>query len=366
MNNLLLMHIILLFAGAFLFNYYMIPKIRSVLRYKLIMEKPNGRSSHKMPTPSLGGIAIYLAIMISFYFTHKFDYNNLTFAIIPGLSVLFVGGLKDDLVVLGPFAKLFIQVIAAVFLAWHLQFRLYDLHGFMGIENIPPWLSILISVLIITSVINCINLIDGIDGLAATLSIIMFSVFGALFYMAGIVFLMLNCIIMVGSLLAFLRFNLSKTKKIFMGDTGAFVVGFMLGVMAVSFLALDNPTLEKLPFLPENLAYVVAAVLCIPLYDSIRVFFVRIIKKHNPFSGDRNHIHHIIIDTFAISHRRASFFIGIFTFLIIIIFVFLAMRESQWYLFSIFILLIFVFTLFFYLLSKRRKRYNRENNKNTR
>ncbi|MFO7789324.1 MAG: MraY family glycosyltransferase [Bacteroidales bacterium] len=363
MNNLIL-HILLLFIGSLGFCYIIIPQIRGVVRYKRLMDAPNGRSSHIIPTPSLGGIAIYLAIIISFYFSHTFDDNNLIFGITPGLSLLFIGGLKDDLVVLGPYAKLVLQIAAALFLIFHLQFRVNSLHGFMGIESLSPWFSAVIVILIITSVINSMNLIDGIDGLAATLGIIMFAVFGVLFYVAEEMFLMLTCVVMVGSLIAFLRYNLSVNHKIFMGDTGTFVIGFMLGIMAVSFLALDIETLKKLPFRHENLPFVLAAVLCIPLYDSIRIFIVRVVNKQNPFYADRNHIHHLLIDTFRISHRRASFFIGVTGFLLMILFAFLAMRANQWYLLGLFIFVILTSTFFFYFLSRRRKIYKKRKNSN--
>lgn len=361
----LTLHIILLFAGSLVLGLYLIPKIRGVVRYKRLMDNPNGRSSHKSPTPSLGGIAIFLTLILSFYFTHKFDDDNLIFAILPGLTLMFIGGLKDDLVILGPFAKIILQVGSALFLAWHLQWKLNSFHGFIGIESISPWLSIVIIVLIIVSVINIINLIDGIDGLAATMGVIMFTVLGVVFYVINIMFLMLTCVVLVGSIIAFLFYNLSKKqeKKIFMGDTGAFVIGFMLGVMVVSFLSLSNDTLANLPFHTENLPYVAAAILGIPLYDSIRVFLLRVCKKQNPFKADRNHIHHVIIDRFGISHRRTSFVLGVINFLIIILFTYLAMRKSQWYMFAVFLGMVIIFTMVLYLFSRRRTINNKRKNK---
>ncbi len=356
----------LIFAGSLALGLYLIPKIRGVVRYKHLMDNPNGRSSHQQPTPSLGGIAIFLTIIISFYFTHEYDEKKLIFAILPGLTLLFVGGLKDDLVVLGPLAKVVLQVGAALFLAFHLQWKLNSLHGFMGIENISPWFSGILIVLIIVVIINIINLIDGIDGLATTMGIIMFTVFGILFYIVDAMFLMLTCVVMVGSLIAFLYYNISKNPKlkIFMGDTGAFVIGFMLSVMTVSLLSLDAETLNKLPWQLENLPFVIAAILCIPLYDAVRVFTLRIIQKRNPFCADKNHIHHVLIDKFGISHRRTSFFLGLISFLIIMLFIFLAMQQSQWYLLIIFIVLMLAFTFFLYYLSSQ-KRCNNKKSKNS-
>jgi UDP-N-acetylmuramyl pentapeptide phosphotransferase/UDP-N-acetylglucosamine-1-phosphate transferase len=292
--------------------------------------------------------------MLSFYFTQPYDETGAAMSIIPGLTILFIIGLKDDLVVLSPFSKLLAQIAAALFLVFHYQNNIETLHGFMGVENMSNYVAAIIGVLVVVAVINAINLIDGIDGLAATVGIVMCSVFGFLFYIAEQQFLMLTCVVMIGTLLAFLRFNLSKDKKIFMGDTGSMIVGFIIGLMAVRLMALDIDTLSKLPFNYENLPYVVAATLIIPLFDTARIFFIRIMKRKSPFSPDRNHIHHLIIDYFQVSHRRASFYIGVANFLFVSLFAFLAMRTTQWELLFIFLGVILLAIVFFFILNRPR------------
>lgn len=305
---------ILLFIASLAISYFLVGKIRDVVIYKELLDSPNERSSHEASTPNLGGMAFYIILMLSFYFTQPYDTANTVMSIIPGLTILFIVGLKDDMVVLAPLSKLFAQIAAAGFLVFHYKLNIETLNGFMGIEEMPAYIAAPLGVLIVVSVINAVNLIDGIDGLATTVGIVMFSVFGSLFYLAANYFLMMTCIVMIGSLLAFLRFNLSPTKKIFMGDTGSMILGFMLGLMTVRLLALDSKTLSELPFQYENLPFVVAAILIIPLFDTVRVFTVRILKKKSPFSADRSHIHHLIIDYYKISHRRASFYIGLLIF----------------------------------------------------
>ena len=344
----------ILFTSSLLISYYLIGKVRAVVIFKELLDNPNERSSHAASTPNLGGIVFFIVLMLSFYFTSPYDTSDTVTSIIPGLTILFIVGLKDDLVVLAPLSKLIAQIAAALFLVFHFKLNIENLHGFMGIENMPSYIAAPIGVLIVVSIINAINLIDGIDGLASTVGIIMFAVFAGLFYFAGNLFLVLTCVVMIGTLLAFLRFNLSQTKKIFMGDTGSMIIGFMLGLMTVRLLALDVEKLAKLPFHYENLPFVVAAILIIPLFDTARVFTVRILKKKSPFSPDRSHIHHLIIDYYKISHRRASFFIGVANFLFIALFSFLAMRTNQWVMLAILLQVIFGAVVFFFVLNRPR------------
>jgi len=343
-----------LLIGAFAVTYYLMPKIRGIVLFKQLMDNPNERSSHTQATPNLGGIAFFIVLMLSFYFTQPFDETGAVMSMIPGLTILFIVGLKDDLVVLAPLSKLISQIAAALFLVFHYQYNIETLHGFMGIEGISIYVTVPAAVLIMVSIINAVNLIDGIDGLAATVGIIMFTVFAGLFYFAENLFLVLTCLVMIGSLFAFLRFNLSKTRKIFMGDTGSMIIGFMLGLMTVRLLALDVEKLAQLPFHYENLPFVVAAILIIPLFDTARVFTLRILKKKSPFAPDRTHIHHLIIDYYQISHRRASFYIGVANFLVVMLFAFLAMRTSQWVMLAIFLHVILGGIVFFFVLNRPR------------
>lgn len=350
----LLIHSILLVLGAFLVTYYLMPKIIIISEFKNLHSSPNERSSHVKSTPNIGGSAFFIVLMLSFYFSEQFDDKKIVMSIIPSLTILFIAGLKDDLVVLAPLSKLIAQIAAALFLVFHYQYNIESLHGFMGIEGISIYITVPVAVLIVVSIINAVNLIDGIDGLAATVGIIMFTVFASLFYLADNYFLMLTCLVMIGSLFAFLRFNLSKTQKIFMGDTGSMIIGFMLGLMTVRLLAMDVEKLAQLPFYYENLPFVVAAILIIPLFDTARVFTLRILKKKSPFAPDRTHIHHLIIDYYQISHRRASFYIGVANFLFIAFFSFLAMRTNQWVMLAILLHVIFGAVVFFFVLNRPR------------
>jgi UDP-N-acetylmuramyl pentapeptide phosphotransferase/UDP-N-acetylglucosamine-1-phosphate transferase len=160
------------------------------------------------------------------------------------------------------------------------------------------------------AIINAFNLIDGIDGLASSIGIVAFSGFSVVFFFAERYFFGLTSLVMVGILTGFLFFNLSTRNKIFMGDTGSMLIGFMVGVMSIRFLALDGSSLSRLPFNAIDVPIVLASFIIIPMFDSARVFTIRAINRKNPFSADRNHLHHVLIDAYKISHRKASFYIA--------------------------------------------------------
>lgn len=313
--------------------------------------------------------------MLSFYFLAPFDDTDITISLIPGLTIIFILGLKDDLIVLAPLTKLIGQLLAAVFLVFHYRFSIESLHGFMGIEEMTQVIAMPLAVLIMIAVMNAINLIDGIDGLAATISLIIFTMFGYAFHLTNNPYLVLLCITMIGTLVGFLYYNLNKKceKKTFMGDTGSMILGFLIAALSIRFLALDSTSLKALPINIENLPIVVVVILIVPFFDTGRVFILRIMKKKSPFQPDRNHIHHILIDRLKISHRRASFFIGLTHFGIVLLFGYLAVNTSQGELLIVFALVILAAIIFFFLLNnpdylrltkkKTMKYFQNKNNK---
>lgn len=356
-NNYLLLVILLL--GSFIVTYIVMPKIIGVATYKRLMDNPNERSSHMQMTPSLGGIAFYIVLVLGMYFTQQFDTYKISMSLVPGFLILFVIGLKDDLVVLSPITKLGAQIVSCIFVLAHPAFQIDHLHGFLGFEHINLFVAFPLSLFIMIAIINAYNLIDGIDGLASTVGIVIFTIYGILFYMTGLLFFAGISALMVGSLLAFLRFNLSTTKKIFMGDTGSLLIGFVIAVMTIRFFSIDTQYLKKLPIQLENLPLLVMAILVVPFFDTTRVFTIRLLNKRGPFSPDRNHIHHILIDYLNLSHRRASFFIGVVNFLFIAIFFLLCANAGNIKLLILMVVCVLLFVYFFYRINFSYKNLRR-------
>ncbi len=349
MNIWQVIEFVALFFGGFTLTFLLMPKIIGVAKYRRLTDAPISRSSHTVLTPRLGGIAFYIVVMISLYFLKKYDVSDVAYSITPALLILFIIGLKDDLTVLTALTKLISQIIAVGFILMNPAFQITELNGFLNIEEVNGWYTFPISAFIMIAIINAYNLIDGIDGLATTIGIIIFFMLGLMFNRLEMTFFFGISLVMIASLLAFLRFNLSSThKKIFMGDTGSLIVGLIIAFSVIRLFAVPQSILKTLPFQLENLPLIVLAILVVPFFDTARVFTIRIINKKGPFSPDRNHIHHLLIDYLKLSHRRASFFVGVFNFTFIVIFVFLGTVIGNWKLLLIFITFAIIFVYFFY------------------
>jgi UDP-GlcNAc:undecaprenyl-phosphate/decaprenyl-phosphate GlcNAc-1-phosphate transferase len=298
---------------SFIICYLMIPKLIGVSRYKKLMDNPNSRSSHVNNTPTLGGIAFYISLILCLFIIQwlGFDVGNISFNIMASVTILFIAGLKDDLVVISPGAKIISQLIAVTFILLNPEIYIINLHGFLGLTEIPFAFTIIFSYLLVLSIINAFNLIDGIDGLASMLGIVIFSVFSLVFYNLQLYYYFLLSLVSIGFLIAFLRYNLSLKNKIFMGDTGSMIVGFLIGIMTLRFLALNTVQLQEIYIQPANIILLVLSVLFILFMDTLRVITVRLINKKGIFLPDRNHIHHILVNL-GWSHLKASILITIF------------------------------------------------------
>lgn len=354
MSEISVVILITCLVGSLIGTYLLMPRIIGVVTYKRLMDNPNSRSSHQEKVPSLGGIAFFIVFTLGLYILQPVDDYNIAMSLLPPLVILFIIGLKDDLVVLSPLTKLIAQVISSSFVLFNPNFHIESLNNFFGITEIPSLISIPLAAFVMLFVINAFNLIDGIDGLASMVGILIFSVYGVLFFMLGLYFFLGVSLLGIGSLIAFLRFNLSAQKKIFMGDTGSLILGFIIASASIRILSLEPILLKKLPFQLENLPLVVIAVLIIPVFDTARVFTVRLINGKHPFSADRNHIHHILIDYLKMSHRKASVTLGIANGLFVLIFAFLGINFDNLIVLGILALCVAIFVYFFFRINSHK------------
>ena len=173
------------------------------------------------------------------------------------------------------------------------------------------------------TIINAYNLIDGIDGFASIIAIIIFSIFALIFFATTNYFYFLICLSLIGMLLAYLIYNFSNTNKIFMGDTGSLIVGFCIGFCALKYLTMDVSDLYQFSFKPENEVVVLVGILCIPLFDMFRVIGVRLLNGKSPLYPDRNHIHHLLVDT-GLPHYKVALLLGFSNYTIVVLLIFLS------------------------------------------
>ncbi|GAB3568208.1 MraY family glycosyltransferase [Spirosoma luteolum] len=297
---------ILSFLVACFVSVLAIPVVIKISELKSLMEKPGERRSHTTPTPTLGGIAIFAAVLIAYFLWPSLDQTDVyrTNLSIAGMTILFFTGIKDDLVGIDPNKKILFQVLAAMILIFFGDLRVDYLYGIMGFHHIEVLVSILLTCFIFIALTNAINLIDGIDGLAGGIATIASGTFGGWFLLTNHFAMACMAFTLTGALLGFLRFNFSRTSKIFMGNTGSLIIGFMLAFFAVRFVSL-NASYRFEPTAFFNAPIIAIVILIIPIFDTMRVFLVRILAGRSPFSADRNHMHHILLDN-GLSHIQTT------------------------------------------------------------
>jgi UDP-N-acetylmuramyl pentapeptide phosphotransferase/UDP-N-acetylglucosamine-1-phosphate transferase len=177
------------------------------------------------------------------------------------------------------------------------------MYGLFGFEQVPEAFGLALSYLTIIVVINSFNLIDGVDGLAASLGIVTMLIFGTYFFIIHQEAYALLAFSLAGSLVAFMIFN-HHPAKIFMGDSGSLMIGLVNSILVIKFINVANAPLVTIPV--QSAVAVGFAVLIVPLLDTLRVFSIRIINGQSPFTPDRNHVHHLLLDR-GLSHAAVTF-----------------------------------------------------------
>ena len=301
------------FFGTFL----VMPSVIKLAIKKRILTAGGGRNVHEGFTPNIGGIAIFFGLLLSnlfllvFYiksqalvtptidvnYLGKFlSYIHVTIACI----VMFIVGLSDDLTSLSSKTRFLIQLIVAFCFTYFADVRIDTLGGLFGVYELSYIFSIIFSMIVVIFIINSFNLTDGLDSLATTLGIFILLSFAILFLINNHFYDATLCFAGVSSLFAFLFYN-KPPARIFMGDSGSLVIGVIIAYSAIQLcnLPIDlNGTINPV---------FVLCIIAYPAVDTLRVFTVRIISGKSPFSADRNHIHHLLVDK-DFNHAWASFF----------------------------------------------------------
>lgn len=298
---------------SFLLTFFSIPTIVKISRRKNLMDEPGTRSSHLRKIPNLGGIAIFysLAVCASIFAFELFEIYKFLFA---SIVILLYIGVMDDIVVMRAYKKLFAQIVVTALMVIGSDVRIRSFFGLFGIYELNYFFSVAISIFTFIILINAFNLIDGIDGLAGGYSIICSALFGISYFRLGeynYPLVVLSAVI-IGSVTGFLYYNLSNSRssKIFMGDTGSMILGFLLAFTAICFIDIFID--KKLPGVPryylQAAPSIAMAILILPIVDTLNVILVRLFNGSSPFTADKNHIHHSLL-ALGLSHRRSTVYI---------------------------------------------------------
>ena len=348
-----LLQFIFYFFGTFMLSYLLIPKIRAKALKLNLKDTPDIRSSHTIPVPTFGGVVFYISYILILFFAQSLDSNHVSITLIASISILFFTGLLDDLRNLSPKIKFLCQIIGVAVLMFQPDFRILSFHGFMGIYEIPLYVSVGGSMFFLLGLINAFNLIDGIDGLTGITGVIVASFYSYMLYNLGYFFYLSISLATIATLLAFLRFNFSNKRKIFMGDTGSLVIGLVLGLLTLKLLSVADDAYSSLSFYRAQLPLFLIAVLFVPLLDTMRVMFLRLSSGVSMFKPDRNHLHHIIVD-FGLSHRKASFFIRFVNFSVALMMFFVIPKFNTFQSLCLLGLMFFIAIMVLFLMNKNK------------
>ena len=290
------------FLTAFLITYFAIPSIIKIAEAKNLVDEPGERRSHSKRVPTLGGLGIFAGLIFSTTFWVPFhDQPSHLQYILCAFIVIFLIGAKDDIIPLTPSKKFAGQLFAAFLLVYFAKIQLNSLYGIFGIYAIPDVVGIPLTIFTIVVIINAFNLIDGINALSGSIGCIICATFGYWFYRVGRPDLAILAGALAGALVAFLRYNLRA--EIFMGDTGSLLIGLTASILAISFIQANGDYIA--PYSVQSVPAVAIGILVVPLFDTLRVFTLRVLKGNSPFHPDRTHIHHLLIDL-GYTHLQAT------------------------------------------------------------
>jgi UDP-GlcNAc:undecaprenyl-phosphate GlcNAc-1-phosphate transferase len=306
--------LILVFITSFFVVLLSTPSLIKVAILKRLFDAPGDtRKLHTRMIPTIGGIMIFAGTVFSYSLwfpsnkIHEgiplFNAVNDYRFILSTLLVMFFVGVKDDIIGTAPVKKLVAHVLVGMVLVLMADIRIVSMHGIFGIDVLPYWASVFLSLFTYIVVVNAFNLIDGIDGLAGGVGFIAASAFGGWFAFAGDYAMAALAIALSGSLLGFLFFNFSPAK-IFMGDSGSLTIGLIISILAIKLISYDVSAIHNAFVLNVSKPIFAMSVLVYPLIDTLRIFIYRAVQGVSPFSADRNHLHHRLIDI-GCSHKKA-------------------------------------------------------------
>lgn len=295
MLSFFIQHSYLIGVISFLLGLCSMPVVVRVAKAKGLVVRPNKRTCHQGEVPNIGGLNIYFSFMMTYLL---FEFNQMgdnQFFII-GLFAIMAVGFIDDVLVLTPTTKLFGETLAGIAMIGFSDLRITHLHGLFGIGEIGIIPSYVLSLFILLAIINSINLIDGVDGLASGLGMLYCLFFAVYFGLAGEQSWSILAICLIGSLAVFFVYNVfGHREKIFMGDSGSLLLGYLITSFVFHFCELNAYHLISASYQMSAAPAVAICVLTVPLFDAIRVSLTRIKNHRSPFLPDQNHIHHLLL-----------------------------------------------------------------------
>lgn len=294
-------YIAAVFLVSFATAWWIFKYILRIAVDKNIVDNPDARKLQKEPIPVLGGVAVAFSILAATAVGGIFCDMSKVYPLTGIMMIMLYIGVMDDILGLSPRLRLLIEILVVLALIYTTGFAVDDLHGLWGIGRLPQGLAVCLTVFAGVGIINAINMIDGVNGLCSGYCIMVCAVFGVFFASFGGTagaFFAATCI---GALIPFLCHNIFGLKsKMFIGDGGTLLMGTVMTYFVIYCLhgdmAAETARNENLGLVPFTLS-----VLAVPVFDTLRVMTVRMLRGRSPFAPDKSHLHHLLF-AFHFSH----------------------------------------------------------------
>ncbi|MCQ2334609.1 MAG: undecaprenyl/decaprenyl-phosphate alpha-N-acetylglucosaminyl 1-phosphate transferase [Paludibacteraceae bacterium] len=301
---------IILALVAFTLTWLFYPLVyRFAIKHSL-MDKPDAeRKLQKVPVPVLGGVAVATSLLpIACVVFTMFDGWHM-WSVLVALLILLIIGVIDDLHQLKATFRFIIEIAVVGSMIAFTHSSINHLQGLFGIDHpLSPFSSIPLSIFAGVGIINAINMIDGIDGYSSGFCIVSFSIFATFFYFSGDMLLTTLCMVAAAAVIPFFVHNaIMRNGKMFIGDGGTMLLGTLLTYCVFATMATETPCLVMADK-GISLAAFTLAVLCIPVFDTLRVMTMRILSGRSPFSPDKTHLHHLYLEL-GCNHLQTSLII---------------------------------------------------------
>lgn len=295
-------YILMAFVIGAVFTVITIPLIIAFCRKFGFFDQPNQRKVHQAAIPRLGGVAFLPSLAISFLTTllayssstgnlGGFHFSAAVMAL--GASIIYLAGMLDDLLDLPATTKFIIMFVASAFMP-SCNLVINNLHGLFGIYELPIWLGYGLTVLVIMTLVNALNLIDGIDGLSSGISIIALTVFTYCFIDLRNIVFAVAAVGLLGSVIIFFFFNIFGRVgrlKIFMGDAGSLILGYVLAYLSIKYTLVSENDI----YTDANPLLIPISLFLVPVLDLVRVALTRLAVGEPMFKADKRHIHHVLM-----------------------------------------------------------------------
>jgi UDP-N-acetylmuramyl pentapeptide phosphotransferase/UDP-N-acetylglucosamine-1-phosphate transferase len=292
----MIVNILIAIFSAMIAVAWIHPRLVAIAIKKTLVDSSDERKLQRVPVPVLGGVAVFFGIVLGITLTSSLIDCMSLMSIVAAMMIMLYAGTLDDMINLPALQRLAVEIGVVVLLIFSTHQSINDFHGLWDTYWFGPTIAVPLTIFATVGIINAINLVDGVDGLSSGYCIMASMMFGVFYYYCDYYLMLLLCLLSIGSLLPFFFHNVfGKRSKMFIGDGGSLMMGVIMSTYVVMAVSSGG---ESEVFVDAGLGVVpfTLAVMSVPVFDTMRVMIMRIIRKTSPFHPDKTHLHHLFIE----------------------------------------------------------------------